>query len=381
MTGDRTAQSSPAPLHGIRVVHLASLGPGPHAAMMLADLGADVVIVDRPTEQAASVPPTQDPRRRSQRSVVLDLKDNDGRAALLGLLDTADVLIEGMRPGAAERLGIGPEDCLARNPRLVYARMTGWGQDGPMAQAAGHDINYVALSGALDAMGDPDRPPPVPLNLLGDYAGGGLYLAFGVLTALFERERSGRGQVVDTAISDGVAGLTATTLGMLATGRWGPRGTNAFDGSRPWYRTYATRDRRAVAVGAIEPQFFALLLRTLGLDPADWRRDDEDSCRELGRTLATIFASEDQAHWTATFDGTDACVTPVLTFSEALAHPHHLARRTYVEVAGVRQPAPGPRLSRSTVRLPGPPPGPGADTSAVLAEAAARTEAPAERVR
>jgi alpha-methylacyl-CoA racemase len=381
MTGDRTAQSSPAPLHGIRVVHLASLGPGPHAAMMLADLGADVVIVDRPTEQAASVSPTQDPRRRSQRSVVLDLKDNDGRAALLGLLDTADVLIEGMRPGAAERLGIGPEDCLARNPRLVYARMTGWGQDGPLAEAAGHDINYVALSGALDAMGDPDRPPPLPLNLLGDYAGGGQYLAFGVLTALFERERSGRGQVVDAAISDGVAGLTATTLGMLATGRWGHRGTNAFDGSRPWYRTYATRDGRAVAVGAIEPQFYALLLRTVGLDPADWRRDDEDSCRELSRTLATIFASEDQSHWTATFDGTDACVTPVLTFSEALAHPHHLARRTYVEVAGVRQPAPGPRLSRSTVPMPGPPPAPGADTTAVLAEVSARADARAERVR
>jgi len=350
--------------------------------MLLADLGADVIVVDRPTQQTTSVPPGRDPRRRSQRSVVLDLKDDDGRAALLGLLDTADVLIEGMRPGAAERLGIGPDECLARNPRLVYARMTGWGQDGPLAQAAGHDVNYVALSGALDAMGDPDRPPPVPLNLLGDYAGGGLYLAFGVLADLFARERSGRGQVVDAAIADGVAGLTATTMGMLATGRWGPRGTNAFDGSRPWYRTYATRDGRAVAVGAIEPQFFAILLRTLNLDPADWRRDDEESCRALTGTLATIFASQDQAHWAAIFSGTDACVTPVLTFPEALEHPHHVSRHTYLEVGGVPQPAPGPRLSRSPLPLPTPPPAPGEHTAAVLTEAMSRGSAHhPERVR
>jgi alpha-methylacyl-CoA racemase len=360
------------PLAGTRVVHLASLGPGPHAAMLLADLGCDVVVVDRPTTQPTSVPPEQDPRRRSQRSVVLDLRDDADHDRLMALLDSADVLIEGMRPGAAERLGIGPEVCLARNPRLVYARMTGWGQDGPLASTAGHDINYIALSGALDAMGNAGSPPPVPLNLLGDYAGGGLYLAFGVLAALLERERSGHGQVVDAAISDGVAGLTATTLGMLATGRWGPRGTNAFDGSRPWYRTYATRDGRAVAVGAIEPQFFAVLLRTLGLDPAAWDRGDETSCRALTDVLEAAFAAEDLAHWTATFAGTDACVTPVLTFPEALAHPHHLARRTYVEVAGVPQPAPGPRLSRTPLPPPSAPPTPGADSGALLAETSTR---------
>jgi alpha-methylacyl-CoA racemase len=360
------------PLAGIRVIHLAALGPGPHAAMLLADLGCDVLVVDRPTAQTTSVPPGQDPRRRSQRSVVLDLKDGRDLERLLDLLDSADVLIEGMRPGAAERAGIGPDVCLARNPRLVYARMTGWGQEGPLAQSAGHDINYIALSGALDAMGTADEPPPVPLNLLGDYAGGGLYLAFGVLAALLERERSGRGQVVDAAIADGVAGLTATTLGMLAAGRWGPRGTNLFDGSRPWYRTYATRDGRAVAVGAIEPQFFAILLRTLGLDPSDWDRDDETSCRALTDVLRTVFAAEDLAHWTATFAGTDACVTPVLTFPEALAHPHHVARHTYVEVNGVPQPAPGPRLSRSPLPVPTPPPTPGAHTSVVLADPLSR---------
>ena len=381
MSGAAARLPSPAPLHGVRVVHLASLGPGPHAAMLLADLGADVVVVDRPSTLTTSVPPAQDPRRRSQRSIVLDLKDDDGRATMLSLLDAADVLIEGMRPGAAERLGLGPDVCLTRNPQLVYARMTGWGQDGPLAQTAGHDINYVALTGALDAMGDPDRPPPPPLNLLGDYAGGGLYLAFGVLAALLERERSGRGQVVDAAITDGVAGLTAATMGMLATGRWGPRGTNAFDGSRPWYRTYGTRDGRAIAVGAIEPQFFAILLRTLNLDPDAWNRDDEDSCRALTATLATIFASQDQAHWVAVFDGTDACVTPVLTFSEALRHPHHMTRHTYVEVGGVPQPAPGPRLSRSTLPPPTSPPTPGEHTTALLDEAMRRESAHPEWVR
>lgn len=356
------------PLSGIKVVHLSSLGPGPYAAMLLADLGCDVTVVDRITPMTTSVPPERDPRRRGQRSIRLDLKRPEARGVLEELVAASDVLIEGMRPGVAERLGVGPEHCLRINPRLVYGRMTGWGQEGALADRAGHDINYVALSGALHAMGDPDRPPPVPLNLLGDYAGGGVFLAFGIVCALFERVTSGRGQVVDGSIVDGVGSLTAATLGMLATGRWHDRGANVLDGGAPWYRTYRTRDGGYVAVGAIEPQFYAELLTRLGLDPADHPREDPTSWDALTRTLSEIFASHDRSHWEKTFADSDACVTPVLTFEEALAHPHHAGRRTYIEIDGVPQPAPAPRLSRSRPPLPTPPCGVGDDTDAVLRE-------------
>jgi len=347
------------PLAGVRVLHLASLGPGPYAAMLLADLGGDVMIIDRPMPLASSMPPEMDPRRRGQRSIVLNLKKDAELSAFLCLADDADVLIEGMRPGTAERMGVGPDTCLRRNPRLVYARMTGWGQVGPLAQAAGHDINYVALTGALHAMGDADRPPAVPLNLLGDYAGGGMYLALGVLAALFERAESGRGQVVDGAIVDGVASLTTATLGMIAAGRWGPRGASPFDGSMPWYRTYRTRDDKFVAVGAIEDRFFAALLEGVGLDPRRWPRNTQADRDALTAELARIFATRDRAFWQERFEGTDACVTPVLTFSEAAQHPHHTARQTYQIIAEVTQPSPGPRFSRTVLSSPANPAAPG----------------------
>jgi alpha-methylacyl-CoA racemase len=356
------------PLSGLRVVHLASLGPGPYAAMLLADLGADVVVVDRTIATTTSVPADRDPRRRGQRSIRLDLKRPDSRAVLDDLLAAADVLIEGMRPGAAERLDLGPERLLALNPRLVYARMTGWGQRGPLTQRAGHDINYIGLTGALHAMGDPDRPPPVPLNLLGDYAGGGTFLVMGVLAALLERMTSGQGQIVDGAIVDGAGSLTAATLGMLATDRWHQRGTNVLDGSAPWYRTYRTADDGYVAVGAIEPQFYVELLTRLDLDPAEFPRDDPATRDRLTHTLTERFGSAARSYWEEVFAGSDACVTPVLSLAEATEHPHQRERAGYLDLAGVRQPAPAPRLSRTPAPTPHAPPDLGAHTDALLRE-------------
>jgi alpha-methylacyl-CoA racemase len=362
------------PLAGVKVVHLASLGPGPYCAMLLADLGCEVVIVDRTQPMTVSVEQGRDPRRRGQKSIALDLKKPQARVALLDLVQQADVLIEGMRPGATERLGVGPQDCLAINPGLVYTRVTGWGQEGPLVQCAGHDINYVALSGALLAMGTPGEPPPVPLNLLGDYAGGGVFVAMGIVAALFERERSGRGQVIDGAIADGVGSLTAAAMGMLAAGLWGPRGTNVFDGSAPWYRTYATRDGGFVAVGAIEPQFYRLLLKSLGLDPGRWDREDPRNWPDMSATFARLFAAEDRAHWESVFGATDACVSPVLSFEEAVHHPHHAARRAYVRIGDVVQPAAAPRFSRSAGAETAPPPPVGRDTDAILQDLGRSTE-------
>lgn len=366
MTEGDTSQLPP-PLAGVRVVHLAAIGPAPYATMLLADLGCDVIIIDRPTAGTPSVPPAGDPRRRGQRSIVLDLKDEDDHAVLLRLILGCDVLIEGMRPGVLERLDLAPERCCDLNPRLIYARMTGWGQEGPLANLAGHDINYVALSGALHAMGDADRPPSVPLNLLGDYGGGGMFLVVGILAALLERASSGRGQVVDGAIVDGVASLTAATFGMAAAGRWSEqRASNAFDGSKPWYRTYRTRDGRFVAVGALEDPFFDALLQGLGLDPDDWSRDDPSTTDRLAAQLERAFASQDRDYWEARFAGSDACVSPVLTFAEAASHPHAVARKAYQEIGGVRQPAPGPRLSRTPALAPHAPSSVGAHTASIL---------------
>lgn len=348
---------------GIRVVHLASLGPGPYAAMLLADMGAEVVIVDRPGGMMVSTPQESDPRRRGQQSIALDLRQDAARDVLNRLIARADVLIEGMRPGVAERLGAGPDHCHALNPGLIYARVTGWGQTGPLAMTAGHDINYIALSGALAAMGDPDRPPPVPLNLLGDYAGGGAFVVMRILAALLERERSGRGQVIDGAILDGVASLTTATLGMKAAGRWGPRGTNLLDGGAPWYRCYRARDGGYLAVGAIEPPFWAALLAGLGDDPADWPRDDHSRWPEMADRLAALFATRDRDDWAAHFAATDACVTPVLGFDEMANHPQHVARATYTEGVGGLQPRP---LTGGA--LPAAPPGIGRDGAAVLQE-------------
>jgi len=356
------------PLQGVRVVHLASLGPGPYAAMLLADMGADVIVVDRVPDLVGSMPPDRDPRRRGQRSIALDLRDERARAVLTDLVRRADVLIEGMRPGTAERLGVGPDACLAWNPRLVYGRMTGWGQQGPLSSVAGHDINYVAATGALAAMGTPGEPPPIPLNLLGDYAGGGAFLVLAVLAALWERQRTGRGAVLDSAIVDGVASLTAATMGMAAAGSGAERGQGAFDGSRPWYRTYETRDGRYVAVGAVEPQFYAALLRTLDLDPDRWSRGPDLDVDELARVLEDAFLRRDQNDWTAVFDGVDACVSPVLTFEEAVHSESSKERGSYLDLAGVLQPGPLPRFVGRPSAVPSAPPASGDDSLAVLRE-------------
>ncbi|HEY7271735.1 MAG TPA: CaiB/BaiF CoA-transferase family protein [Actinoplanes sp.] len=338
------------PLAGVRVVELAGLAPGPFGCMVLADLGADVVRVDRPAS-----PSLDGPIQRGRRVTVLDLKSPDGVAGLLRLVDHADVLVEGYRPGVAERLGFGPPVCLGRNPRLVYARMTGWGQDGPLAHRAGHDIDYLAVSGALEPLGRAGDRPHAPINLLGDFGGGGMLLAVGVLAALLERERSGAGQVVDAAMVDGSALLTAFLHGMLAAGAWTePRGQNLLDGGAPFYDTYRTADGGFLAVGALEPRFYAALLTGLGLDRAVDLPDQYDRAGwpVLRRRFAERFAQRTRAEWTAVFAGVDACVAPVLGPAEAHRHPHNAARDTFVEVGGIRQPAPAPRFSRTPAATP-----------------------------
>ena len=346
------------PLHGIRVVELAGLAPGPFGCMILADLGADVVQVDRPGGDGPAAPPG--PLRRGRRTVTLDLKTAGGVADLLRLVERADVLVEGFRPGVAERLGLGPETCEKINPRLVYARMTGWGQDGPLAARAGHDIDYIAVAGALWPLGRPGERPHAPLNLIGDFAGGGMLLAVGVLAALLERERSGRGQVVDAAMVDGSALLTAFLHGMLEAGLWpGGRGENLLDGGAPFYDTYRTADGGFVAVGALEPAFYRDLLAGLGLasDPDLPDRDDPAGWPALRARFTERFASRTRDEWTLVFAGRDACVAPVLSPGEAPDHPHNRARGTFVQVDGAAQPAPAPRFGRSRAappRLPAP---------------------------
>jgi alpha-methylacyl-CoA racemase len=338
-------------LAGVRVVELAGLAPGPFGCMMLADLGADVVRVDRPG--GPLLPPG--PLDRGRRTVELDLKTQAGVAGLLRLAARADVLVEGHRPGVAERLGFGPAVCEKINPRLVYARMTGWGQDGPLAARAGHDIDYIAVAGALEPLGRPGERPHAPLNLLGDFAGGGMLLAVGVLAALLERERSGRGQVVDAAMVDGSALLMTFLHGMTAGGAWPHgRGENLLDGGAPFYDTYRTSDGGYMAVGALEPPFFEALLDGLGLSgvPSQY---DESGWPSLRALLASRFASRTRAEWTAVFADLDACVAPVLSPGEAPAHPHNQARRTFVEVDGVTQPAPAPRFGRTPAPEPRPP--------------------------
>nr|WP_269465958.1 CaiB/BaiF CoA-transferase family protein [Rhodococcus sp. 008] len=336
--------------------------------MLLADMGADVVVVDRVPTLAGSMPPEGDPRRRGQRSIAVNLRDERGHTIVTDLIRGADVLIEGMRPGVAERLGVGPEDSHALNERLVYARMTGWGQNGPLAKTAGHDINYVAATGALYAMGNPSDPPPIPLNLLGDYAGGGVFLVLGVLAALHERDHTGIGTVVDSAIVDGVASLNTATLGMAAAGLWHDRGQNTFDGSRPWYRTYETRDGGYMAVGAIEPQFYDAMLRTLGLDQDLWQRNDALDIAALTAELTAVFRSKNRDEWTTAFSGVDACVSPVLTFDEAIQSPESEERGAYIGIAGVVQPAPLPRFQNRPAPVPHQPPAAGRDTATILEE-------------
>ncbi|MEU2116236.1 CaiB/BaiF CoA-transferase family protein [Streptomyces sp. NPDC016459] len=355
------------PLTGVRVVELAGIGPGPFAAMLLADLGADVVRVDRPGGPGLGIDPARDLTNRNKRSVLVDLKADGGPATVLDLVERADILVEGYRPGVAERLGVGPDVCLARNPRLVYGRMTGWGQDGPLAMTAGHDIGYIAITGALGMIGpDPDGPPTVPANLVGDYAGGSLYLVIGVLAALQHARACGEGQVVDAAIVDGTAHLTTMIHGMLAAGGWQDRrGVNLLDGGCPFYGVYETSDGGHMAVGALEEQFYAEFVRLLGIEDVAPARRDLARWPELREAVADRFRSRTREEWTAVFDGSDACVAPVLSLREAPAHPHLAARATFTEHGGIAQPAPAPRFSVTPGTLRTGPALPGADTAAV----------------
>ncbi|WP_309051868.1 CaiB/BaiF CoA-transferase family protein [Streptomyces sp.] len=355
------------PLTGVRVVELAGIGPGPFAAMLLADLGADVVRVDRPGGAGLGIDPAHDLTNRNKRSVLVDLKAGDGPATVLDLVERADILVEGYRPGVAERLGVGPEACLARNPRLVYGRMTGWGQDGPLAPTAGHDIGYIALTGTLGMIGpDPDGPPTVPANLVGDYAGGSLYLVVGVLAALQHARAHGEGQVVDAAIVDGAAHLTTMIHAMLAAGGWQDRrGVNLLDGGCPFYGVYETSDGGHMAVGALEERFYDEFVRLLGLARTAPPRGDLARWPELREAVAARFRSRTREEWTAVFDGSDACVAPVLSLREAPAHPHLAARGTFAEHAGTVQPAPAPRFSATPGTLRTGPALPGADTAEV----------------
>ena len=361
------------PLTGLRVVELASIGPGPLCAMLLADLGAEVLRIDRTEPSDLGIPTSTrfDVSGRNRRSIALDIKQPAGRDAALRLIDRADVMIEGWRPGVAERLGMGPDVCMARNPGLVFGRMTGFGQSGPLSQAAGHDLNYIALTGALHAIGGKDKPVP-PLNLIGDYGGGALYLAFGLLAAIFERNRSGQGQVVDAAMVDGVSSLMTIFHGMAASGRWDveKRNANVLDGGAPYYDTYATSDGKWVSIGAIEPKFFAEMVQRTGLDPKFIAsQNDRRSWPELREAMVAAFAGKTRDEWCTLLEATDACFAPVLTLAEAPHHRHALDRGGFIQIDGVTQAAPAPRFSRSQPAVPTPAVRPGTHTDAILADA------------
>jgi alpha-methylacyl-CoA racemase len=360
------------PLAGLRVLEAGGIGPGPFAAMVLSDMGADVLRIEPPrlvTEPDMTRPP-RDLLFRGRRSVALDIKDPNGLATLLQMVDRADVLIEGFRPGVAERLGFGPDVCLGRVPKLVYGRVTGYGREGPLAADAGHDINYVGLSGILAHIGRPGNRPVPPLNLVGDFGGGGMLLAFGIVCALFESHRSGQGQVVDAAMVDGAALLSTMMFGMLANGSWSDElGSNTVDGGAPYYGVFETADGRFVTVGAAEPRFFAELARRLNLDER-WIIDRLDPANwpALQEVMAQSFRTRTRDEWCQEFAGTDACVAPVLTLAEAPQHPHNRARGTFVEIDGVVQPAPAPRFSRTPGMISGAPPHPGQDTKDALVD-------------
>jgi alpha-methylacyl-CoA racemase len=360
------------PLDGYRVVEIAGIGPGPFAAMMLADMGADVIRVDRKNAVAggdAAAPP-RDLLTRGRRSVAVDLKQPGGAEVVLRLAEQADALVEGFRPGVAERLGIGPGECRERNPRLVYGRMTGWGQEGPLAGAVGHDINYISLAGVLGAIGRAGEAPVPPLNLVGDFGGGGMLLAFGVVCALLEAARSGQGQVVDAAMIDGSALLMTMFHGMAASGSWRPeRGTNLLDSGAPFYDVYETAGGGYVSVGSLEPQFYAELLRLSGLGEtaADLPAQlDRSQWPAMKKRLAEVFRSKTRDEWTALMEGSDVCFAPVLSMAEAPAHPHNAARHTFTEVAGIPQAAPAPRFSRTPGAISRPPAHPGQHTEEAL---------------
>lgn len=339
------------PLHGLKVVEMPSIGPAPFCGMLLADMGADVVRLDRPTDSdlGEKIDYRNDFLGRGKRSLTLDLKATGASGLVLSMLEKADVVIEGFRPGTMERLGLGPDVALVRNPRLIYGRMTGWGQDGPLAQTAGHDINYLALTGALHAIGRKGEAPVPPLNLVADFGGGSMYLAFGIVSALFERQHSGQGQVIDAAIVDGASSLMSLMYALLAQGSWrDDRGQNTLDGGAPWYDSYACKDGLYVAIGALEEKFFKTLLQQLGLDASRFPDHMNRACwPELRSTLTAIFATRTRDAWCAVMDGKDACFAPVMSMGQASSHPHLTARQTFVTHEGVEQPAPAPRYSRT----------------------------------
>jgi alpha-methylacyl-CoA racemase len=353
------------PLAGYRIIELAGIGPGPFCGMMLSDMGAEVIRVDRPAPGARA---PKDVLVRNRRSIAIDLKRPEGVEAVLRLCEGADALFEGFRPGVTERLGLGPDDCMSRNPKLVYGRMTGWGQDGPMAQASGHDINYIGLAGALHAIGRPGERPVPPLNLVGDFGGGGMLLAFGLVCGLLEAQRSGQGQVVDAAMVDGAASLMAMFFSFAAQGGFSDqRGTNLLDGGAHFYDTYETRDGKYVCLGSIEPQFYALLIEKAGLDPEVFRPQmDRAQWPQLKERLAEVMRTKTRDEWCALMEGTDVCFAPVLSIFEAPEHPHNRARGTFIEVDGVPQPAPAPRFSRTAPEVRGAAPAPGADSTEIL---------------
>jgi alpha-methylacyl-CoA racemase len=367
----------PGPLTGYRIVELGGIGPAPFAGMMLADMGADVIRIDRVEPAAAGPPPgaSADLLNRGRRSIAVDLKHRDGAATVLALIERADAVLEGFRPGVTERLGLGPDECLGRNPRLVYGRMTGWGQDGPYARVPGHDINYVALSGTLAAIGPPGEPPVVPLNLVGDFGGGGMLLAFGVVCALVERGNSGRGQVIDAAMVDGAALLATMIHGLRAQGRWrDERGVNLLDGGAWFYQVYETADGGAIALGPLEPPFYHELIRLSGLggdvDGGGPLPDqlDTDSWPAMKQRLSRLVKTRTRDEWCRLLEGSNACFAPVLGLGEAPLHPHNLARASFSEVEGVVQPSPAPRFSRTPGAISRPPPAPGQHTDEVLAD-------------
>jgi alpha-methylacyl-CoA racemase len=357
------------PLHGVKVVEFAALGPGPFAAMMLADMGAEVLRVDRASAVAgAGAASYADPLNRNRLSAAIDLKNPDGLSLALKLVERADALIEGLRPGVMERLGLGPEVCLQRNPRLVYGRMTGWGQQGKLAGAPGHDIDYIALAGALHYFGRADQPPVPPLNLVGDFGGGGMLLAFGIVCALWEAARSGKGQVVDAAMVDGTALLMTLFCGLQAVGlQSDERGGNMLDGGAHFYQCYRTRDDRYVVVGALEPQFYRKLIELSGLSGKELPDQmDRSSWPAMKQRLAEVFRQKTRQQWCEIMEGSDACFAPVLTMHEAAEHPHMRERETYTVFEGLLQPAPAPRFSRTPGELRRPPPDPGQHTDQAL---------------
>jgi alpha-methylacyl-CoA racemase len=354
------------PLKGVKVVEIAGIGPGPHACMILADLGADVIRVERPGGQALAGGTTM-VLNRGRPSVALDLKNPDAVRTVLELVRNADVVIEGMRPGVTERLGLGPDDCLAVNERIVYGRMTGWGQDGPLAQAAGHDMNYIAITGALQMMGQDKSRPHFPANLVGDFGGGSTYLVIGILAALLEAKISGKGQVVDAAIVDGTAHLNAMSAAFLASGGYHEeRASNLLDGGVPFYDIYETSDGKHMSVGSLEPQFFDALVTLLGVKDTCPGQGEPHRYDEMRQVFTDTFASRTQAEWIEVFEGTDACVAGILPLTEAFDHPHMKAREIFVDHEGVTQPAPAPRFSRTPASLRLPPPATGAHTRAAL---------------